>query len=183
MINTDIMKDFKQIVQEINLGRLFQHTEERCIAIISACRAEYTDSENKSRTKNLEMSVRQKGFGYVKLTGYYVENFGTEDEKHVQEYPLLITADDKDKNLLRSFAVEQGKKFDQDSILFKLPKQDAILIGTASGVFPGLNTEYKLGSWHPNKISTFYSKLKNQKTFTFESIERNKNILTLANER
>lgn len=170
----------KQSLQEINLSRLWDHTQNRTIGIVSACRGEHTEAENKNRTRKLEMDIRSAGFGFVKLTGYYVENLGKEDEVHVKEYPFLIIAEDSDKAKLKKFIVAVGKKYTQDSVLYKEASKDAHLIGTAAGVWPGLGKEESVGQWHPNRIGMFYSKMKNTKTFTFEEYKNPDSILTMA---
>lgn len=99
-------------------------------AIISASRGEYVDKdspekitpENLKRTKLLEQDLRDIGFGFRPVIGGFKENFGTPEEKLVNELSFIVpkpkdVGEDKFLNIMLNL----GKKYEQDSILVVLP--------------------------------------------------------------
>lgn len=142
------------------------------MGMITAYRGQYSIEQNEKRNSQLISDIRSAGFGYVPVTGFYVENPGTEDEQKVTEKSFVVISSANDSGRLRFFLEKSGKKYDQDSVLYKDAATDeAVLIGTASGRWPGLNVEVKVGKWKPNSIGSYYTKMKGHRTFTFESVE------------
>lgn len=166
-----------------SLSRILGHTEDRNIGIISASRGRYPKQENKTRTNELATDIRGAGFGFVKMSGHYIEGFGQEGEKTpvTEEVFFVIGKDKEDSGHLKSALKKLGAKYDQESILFK-PFGDpkAYIVGTTSvnedgePVWPGLGTEVEAGTFHPNKVGQFFTKMKSGKTFVFEGIEIDK---------
>ena len=74
-------------INESNLGRIVQHIDDGCM-MISACRGNRTDEENKEKTDELAKDIRDLGFGYVRILGGYIENKGKPDETEVTEESL-----------------------------------------------------------------------------------------------
>lgn len=170
----------KQQLQEVNLGRIWQYAQDRPMTMISASRGNLTDAQNQARTKTLEADTRAAGYGFVKAEGHYIENHGTPEAVDVKERVLIIVSEVQLKDKLKNFAIAAGKKFNQDSIFFKEPNEDATLIGTSAGAWPGLGKVESVGKWHPSKIGQFFTKLKNGKAFVFESVAEPVNLNTLA---
>lgn len=76
-----------------------------------------------------------------------------------------------------------GKKYDQDSVLYKPPDEtDAYILGTSSGAWSGLGNVEKVGKWTPNKIGEFYTKWKGR-NFVFESISEPMTISEIRAEK
>lgn len=165
---------------EASLVRLFQHTESRNVAILSAFRGRYTKSENLARSSKLEAEIRAAGYGFYKIEGRYIEGFGSEQSKEVKERAIFVIGKlGDDKGALKGLVKKLGAKYNQDSVLFKpFDGKKAVLIGTQAKdedgnpvQFPGLNVEYPVGEFKPMKVSQFYSKMKG-KPFVFESFEQ-----------
>lgn len=172
------MIKFKELV-ESNLSRVWQHVQNRTFGIITAHRSRYVDviGKNKERNKELEKLIRSGGYGFINISGHYVENYG-EDSAHVvsEECFLVIGAAGDDGGKLKGNLKKWGEHFNQDSILYKnWDSKEAVLIGTSKTDedgkvidFPGYGKSYSVGTWHPQKLGMFYSKMRNGKTFTFE---------------
>ena len=176
---------FSQYLIEQSLSRVYDHTKNRSIGIITASRGNYDgktaeehDAWNKARNKRLEKDLRDAGHSYIKVTGRYTENKGTPEEKKVTEHSYLVIGkksedDKKGKHYekMKSDIIHLGKKYNQDSVLIKHHSdENAHLHGTAEGGFPGLGVVHSVGKWHPNRTGEFYSQMKGNKTFTFEDV-------------
>jgi hypothetical protein len=167
----------ENVLNEATLVRLYRHTLDRNIGIISAFRGRYTKQENMSRSGQLESAIRAAGFGFYRLEGHYIEGYGSEQSKDVKERSYLIIGNKgDDSGNLKGFLKKMGAKFNQDSILYKsYDTKNAVLIGTQSQdedgnkvEFPGLGKEFSVGEFKPMKVNQFYSKMKG-KPFVFES--------------
>jgi len=136
-----------------SLTRVMNHFDRNSFAIISASRGIYSKVENEERTRNLMNDVRSAGYGFVKMSGRYIEGFGTEGEKtpvheevlFIASRPMKITVDttpeheaDRHKEINKSYNDEfksvmasLGEKYDQESIVFKpFGEEKAYLLGT-----------------------------------------------------
>jgi hypothetical protein len=164
-------KTYSQILQESSLARVYQHTKDRNIGMISAHRGENTAEENKTNTKELEGHIKNAGYGYIKVKGRYIENHGTPQAKNVDEHSFLVMGKKgDDKGALKGFLKTHGEHYKQDSILHKAHNENtAKLHGTKEGGFPGKDQEHDVGVWHPNKTGEFHTKMKGNRTFAFES--------------
>lgn len=173
---------FNQIhLHELNLGRIYQHSKDANMGMITAYRGEFDVDTNEKRNKELMSAIRSNGFGYVSVTGFYVENPGEENEQKVQEKSFVVISNKKDGGKLKHFLTKMGAKYNQDSVLYKDAAFDsAILIGTTSGRWPGKNVEVEAGKFTTQKIGTFYTKMRNHKTFVFECVECPENIMSRA---
>ena len=164
-------------LDEASLSRLYQHTIDRNIGIITAFRGRYTKSENLSRNSNLQADIRAAGFGFYRMEGHYIEGFGSEVSKDVKEQSFLVIGEKgNDNGKLKGTLKKLGSKYNQDSILYKaFDSKNALLIGTQGEdedgnpvEFPGLGKEVSVGEFKPMKVNQFYSKMKG-KPFVFES--------------
>jgi hypothetical protein len=164
-------KPYNQLINEVNLGRVYQHTQNRNIGMITAHRGEYEAGENNQRNQELEDSIRKAGFGYVKVRGRYIENHGTENANPVDEHSFLVIGKQgNDNGELLSFLKNHGEKYEQDSILHKShDSETAQLHGTKEGGYPGMGETVDVGKFHPSRAGEFHTVLRNRKTFSFES--------------
>lgn len=164
-------KTYSQILQESSLARVYAHTRDRSIGMISAARGENTSQENKAKTKELEGHIKNAGYGYIKVKGRYVENYGKPDAKNVDEHSFLVMGKKgDDKGELKGFLKKHGENYNQDSILHKAHNEEtAKLHGTKEGGFPGKDQEHDVGKFHPNRTGEFHTAMKGNKTFAFES--------------
>lgn len=171
----------ERLVNESSLGRIFQHSKNSNIAIMTAHRGEFDAKENEKRNRELASLIRANKFGYVPVTGYYVENQGQEDEQKVQEKSFLIISSKDDGGRLKGFVKKMGAKFNQDSVLYKnADDEDAFLIGTVAGRWPGKDVEHRAGKFVPQKIGMFYTKMRNHRTFVFESVVELEGLMSRA---
>ena len=165
------MKTFDKFLLESSLSRVYSHTKDRNIGMITAHRGENSTEENNERNAELARHIRNAGYGYIKVKGRYVENHGTPQARNVDEDSFLVIGkkgDDKDN--LKTFLLKHGEKYNQDSILHKnYNETTAKLYGTKEGSWPGKGKEHNAGEWHPSRAGEFHSVMKGSKTFTFES--------------
>ena len=165
-------------LNEASIARLWKHTEERNIGIVTAFRGRYTVQENRKRNAQLQNDIRAAGYGFYKAKGHYIEGYGSEASKDVSEEVFLVIGDKGDDNgRLKGFLKKAGAKYNQKSVFYKAFTDKAVLIGTQSKDeegrpvdFPGLNVEYSVGTFQPMKMGQFYTKMKG-KPFVFESYE------------
>lgn len=164
-------------LDEASLVRLYQHTVDRNIGIVTAFRGRYPLPENRSRNAKLHADIRSAGFGFYKMQGHYIEGFGTDKEKDVHEESFFVIGQKgNDNGKLKGFLKKVGSKYNQDSILYKqYDSKNAVLIGTQgrdedgnSVDFPGMGNEVSVGEFKPMKINQFYSKMRGR-SFVFES--------------
>jgi hypothetical protein len=173
-----------QNLTEASLGRIYQHTKNRNLGIITAFRNEYTLDENKKRNQELIKKIRDAGYGFNKIKGRFIENYGTDLARPVDEESILVFGKDgNDNDQLLNDLKNLGTEYEQESILHKAYDSDvAKLHGTKDPGFPGLNQTFELGTWHPDKVGEFHSVLRDPKTgnsslngtkrtFTFESVD------------
>ena len=167
------MKSYKNILLETSLARVFQHTKDSNIGMITASRGENTPEENKAGNKELEKSIKAAGHGYVKVKGRYVEGHGTPQAKNVDEHSFLVIGKKgDDKGELKNFLLQHGEKHGQDSILHKAHDEPtAKLHGTNEGGWPGKGEEHDVGVFHPNRVGEFHTAMKGNRTFAFESFQ------------
>jgi len=162
----------KRSLLESSLGRIYQHTKENTFGTITANRGELSSTENAARNAQLSSEIRAAGFGFIPVTGVYTENKGEATERKVEEKSFFVISAKNDGGKLKGHLLKWGKKYNQDSILYKDgDSEEAVLIGTTSGKWPGLGEVFKLGKFSLNKLADNFSKMKRNKTYTFESIK------------
>lgn len=174
----------KRELNEASMARLWKHTEERNIGIVTAFRGRYTIQENRKRNSQLQNDIRSAGFGFYKATGHYIEGYGSAASNDVHEEVFLVIGDKgDDKGRLKGFLKKAGTKYNQDSVFFKSFNDTAVLIGTQSSdeegrpvAFPGMGVEHKLGPFQPMKIGQFYTKMRGR-PFVFESYEESETFM------
>jgi hypothetical protein len=159
---------------ESSLSRVYAHTQNRNIGIITAHRGGNTPQENHERNRQLRDDLTQRGFGYIPIKGRYIENYGSKEAKPVDEHSFLVVGKQgHDNNSLKGNLRSLGKKYGQESVLYKPhDSENAKLLGTKEGTFPGLGEEHDVGKWHPNRTGEFHSLMRGsggKRIFKFES--------------
>ena len=102
--------------EEIGPSRLWKYQEhpEMNFAILSADRSERTPEENKAKSEELKKDIKSMGYWYTELKGGYVE---------ISENGKRVPVDGEDSfivpNMTKKEAMELGKKYDQDTVMFK----------------------------------------------------------------
>lgn len=158
-------------INESSLSRILSHVNsERDFAIFTAYRGIYSHNENKARNASLAADIKKLGYGFFHLDGYFIENMGKSDEKHVKEDSLFVISngDPAFQKRIQEF----NEKYNQEAWLLKADNK-IYIIDTAS------REKNDLGNYHPGKISQFYSKLKtaHNGTFVFEGAREEKGNL------
>ena len=152
-------------INETSLTRVWQHaSSDRPFAILTAFRGEYTKAENIARNKTLAASIRNDGFGFCYLDGFWVENQGTDQEVHVSEDIMFVIGDEHTDSRFLNKMIQYGKKFDQDGVLVKPRNGTHIYDQHGDKIFT-------IGELKPNKAGEMYSRLRGSpdRTFVFES--------------
>lgn len=157
----DLIED--QSVMEASLSRIFDHTQNRNIGIISACRSG-DDALNRKNTSLLKVDIRQAGFGFIMVTGSYIENKGTDNEVLVPDEDsfLVVGKDGDDSGNLIGFLKKEGLKFNQDSVLYKpYDSKEAFYVGTSkNNIDVPFGQKKSAGIWHPNNTEAYMSYIK-----------------------
>lgn len=113
--------DNNEILQESNWSRITKHINDNCF-MISGCRGDKTEQENKQRTEQLAKDLRANGLGFVRVLGGYIENKGEEDEREVTEESFFVPMPKNyDEKRFFDVAIELCKKYNQDSVLISMP--------------------------------------------------------------
>lgn len=141
----------------------------RSFAIITAFRGEVPSyEENVRRNLALAASIKSAGYGYIWMEGFFVENKGKPEERHVSEDSLFVsTAENANTEKFKKLLMGWIKEYNQDAALFKPSGGQKIYLLTKEGEMIFIGSNFK-----PNQIAENYSKLKGgeePKTFVFSS--------------
>jgi len=153
--------NLKDRLNESSLNRIYQHIQKKNIsswAIMTSYRSENSPTENKKYFKELKQKLRSMDLGFIEIEGVGQEESEDGGIKEVKEPSLFIPKINKKQ------AQKLSDSYDQWGYIYSGPEvNDKIALISVEG------TEY-LGSFHPNKFSQFFSKIKG-KPFTFESVK------------
>jgi hypothetical protein len=152
-----------------SLGRVAHHIKAgRPLAFLSASRGERSAHENNKAHDELQKHARAHGFGFQHVLGVGQENTDGGHVKPTHERSLMVVGHHDDKGHLERFAKSMGDHFGQHSVLVHRAKaKGATLIHTKGSETPG--HEEDVGSFHANKPSPFHTKVKGNRTLSFES--------------
>jgi hypothetical protein len=167
------MLEFKKYLNEVSLAKVWSHATDvqTPIAIITTFRNEYPLEQNITRNKELASQIKQAGYGYFFVDGSFIENKGTPNEKRVKEDSVFIVGSKKSNNL-KSLLKNWMLQYEQDAVLYKPIGTNKALSLNKDG------SESVLGEFHPNRIGSYMTKLKNRPgTFVFEAAFVAKNWL------
>ena len=110
----------KYQLDEASLVRLYRHTVDRNIGVVTAFRGRYPLPENRKRNAQLMADIRAAGFGYYKMQGHYIEGYKTPKQNDVHEEVFFVIGDKgNDNGKLKGFLKKWGAKYNQGSILYK----------------------------------------------------------------
>ena len=109
-----------------SLNRSLYWLNNRNCAILTAWRGSYSKAENNHRNQELQNSLRNLGYGVIRVKGCYAEvGRPVEKENSFLVFDLDDTSDFKDN------IYEQSERYEQDCFLYKpLDEEVAYLIGT-----------------------------------------------------
>lgn len=127
-------------LNEVNARSLIDRHSKDGYVIVSPCRSgidfgldpsneaqrNKLNQINNERIKKMVSLIQSSKYSYTPTYGGFIENQGSENEEVVHERSFVIYNYDKkgnigDFNELKEFALELGKKFNQDSVLVKAP--------------------------------------------------------------
>lgn len=127
LTNNEIRKNHKY---ESSWGRIIQHIEsDKTFAAISAYADGMSERTNKERHENLRRDIRAMGYGYIEMdAGYTYSKPGPYRGLTIEEESFFIP------EITREEALELGRKYDQESIIFKDKNQFAVLLSDSGAV-------------------------------------------------
>lgn len=155
-----------ETLNEVKLGRVLQHFKsERTVVILTGFRGDKSEKENEQRNKAIAGKLRNAGFGYFYVDGYWIENKGTADELKVSEDSIFTMAEPNKSKDLIELTHKLANEYDQDAIFVK--SKEGVYLLYANGKKEILDSKFKA-----NKIGDFYTQLRGKgkaSTFVFES--------------
>ena len=174
------MKTFSEFVNEASLGRIYQHIkDDKPFAAMTAFRKSCSKNENLQNNKVLKSLVKSADFGFVEVIGSYPEPQDDGEVVVVKENSIFIFGKrSDDEEVLKKLVKQLGKKYEQDSVLFKYSSGKVVLM-----YMDGRSDAVLDGKFHPNKIGDYMSRMKDGKTFTIESVAEEKELHAFYMER
>ena len=123
------MKTFSEFVNEASLGRIYQHIkDDKPFAAMTAFRKSSSEKENLRNNKVLKTLVRSANFGFVEVVGSYPEPQDDGEVVVVKENSIFIFGKHSDdEEVLKKLVKQLGKKYEQDSVLFKYSSGKVVL--------------------------------------------------------
>lgn len=166
LYNSSIVKQMENNmtpITETSLSRVWQHFDSKDTAagILTAFRGNYTYEQNVARNKSLAATIRNYGYGFFYVDGYWIENQGTPEEQKVKEDSIFVIGKISDTGFAQKIH-GLGNTWDQDAVLVKDAKGINLIF--KDGV------EQALGGLSAGGLGTAYTKLRNNKqsnTFIF----------------
>ena len=162
----------KSKIHEASLKRVMNHVSGKTtnsFGIVTSFRGSETKKVNLENNKKLGNMIRSFGYGFLKLDGHWNEcsdhNIDYKDcpesEKSVVREPAYFIP-----NITKKEIIQLGKKFQQDSVVYKGPDTDGkiFLLSKSGSVLEKWN-KLSVGN-----LSQGFSKIKG-KSFTFEGYE------------
>lgn len=164
-----------KFLDESSLSRVWQHVSQHKVptwGMLTAFRSSNTRAENLKLNKQLAADLRDKGYGFFKVEGHWLEC--QDDTIPYDKCPTDKLVDATEESLFvpgisKSDIHMLGKKYGQDSVLYgdKKHGDKAQLIFSKGGTL-------NLGSFNVNKVQQAYSKFKSGKSFAFDTDEKPK---------
>lgn len=151
----------KDYMNESSLGRIYQHIQRKNVdswAIMTSYRGENSPSENKKNFKELKNKIRSMDMGFIEIEGVGQEEDNEGNIIQAKEPSLFIPGINKKQ------AQKLSDTYDQWGYIYSGTEVNGKI-----ALISSQGTEY-LGSFHPNKIAQFFSKIKG-KPFTFEEVK------------
>lgn len=169
-------------LDEAGLSRILTHLATRNVGIVTAFRRTFDLGENRSRNRELQAQIRNAGFGFLRLGGFWIEDKGTPTETPVEEESFfVIGSKDDDSGKLLGFLRKMGAKYEQDAVVYKpWDSQSANLVFMSN---PSVLEPLGPFSMKPKDIEDMYSKFKGYK-FVFQSLSEQRSFMSrLAHQK
>jgi len=155
-------------LQESSLSRVWKHfkDEDTTVVIFTAFRDGEPYKKSVQKNRKFAAELKNSGFGYFFVDGYFPENEGTEDEVQVKEDSIFAIADANDSQKLIELCHKLANAENQDSIIVKeLDKGIYFLNQQKEKYF------LEKGKATFKEVGKYYTKLRNKKVsnlFVFE---------------
>jgi len=107
-----------------SFNRAVAHMNSKQCAFITAFRGEYSTKQNRRRNKLLESDIRASGLTFIRATGGFIENRGTDDEQRVSEDTFCVVNNRFPEKEFLQLAIQWCKDYDQDAVLVTTPKKE-----------------------------------------------------------
>lgn len=166
------IKSSKEIT-ESSLSRLYSKFGKENIGIISAFRGgEFTEAENKVRSRALQAKLITAGFDVTKVFGQYIEHHGTPKARKVIEESYFVVETESTRGKLLDFLIKEAKVYNQDSIYFKPLEEDGYLLGVSerSNAYPSYEAKVECELPVFGQEGMFFTKIRNR-PFTMNVVE------------
>lgn len=162
----DVFSDF---VMESSLSRVFQHVDGgSTIGAMSVFRSDVAGAVNEANHAMFRREIRQAGFGYIPLLGHYEETVNGSLQEVVEPSFLIISNKD-DSGRLKGFLKIMGRKYNQESVLYKDSGSDVAVL-----IFMSDFSEVVLGPWSPFALGKYYSEIGAGRGFHFKVLDEAK---------
>jgi len=166
-------------INESSLSRVFKHFNDpnTTVVIFTAFRDGVDRETSVRKNKKFAANLKNAGFGYFFVDGYFPENAGTEDEVQVSEDSIFAIANKNTSRKLIDLAHNLANSENQDSIIVKELDKGIYFLDK-----DGKKTSLTKGKIKFSEIEKFYTKLrhKNPKNnlFVFEGTHQQKGFIS-----
>lgn len=153
---------------ESSLGRIWQYATDPNISFgmispyLTDGPGKLSEPENRERVPQMATEIRDAGYGYVVLNGFWVND---KNEKVRERSFLVMTKKDPEK--LFAFLDKLRKKYGQTAFAWKQAGEEDVYGVTAEG-------KIKYGKFNPDKLGFAYSQIAKGshagRNFVFESL-------------
>ena len=111
--NEEIMKNFKQILNESGLNRVYQASQKHDTGTMSAFRSSkdclegesISKKENRSKNRKLKALLLKAGYGVTAIKGTYIEGYKTSSAREVDEESFLVVDLEDNGNLKQDLII------------------------------------------------------------------------------
>lgn len=156
-----IIKECENFLNETNLGRVWKNVEENCMICISALRDEITDLKTRQNlTKELEIKIKKGNFGFSKVKGGFIETLDDGTKVSVEEDTFMV--------FFKSERLKEALVY-FDALRQKFKQESFLLVENKIAYYIDNFGKHEIGKFNVNTASQYFTKLKNGKSFTFES--------------
>ena len=160
---------------ESSLSRIAAHVAHHACGGITAYRGDRSREENQRANRLLVARIQSAGYGATAIFGSYIEQYGSDKAQEVSEHSFFVhnfRIDGGDELALQHWLCEQGRDFNQDSILSVPFGESARLIGTSArpDAYPPMGVEEIVGRFSGGVIAEFMSRVDNR-PFIFGKVE------------
>jgi hypothetical protein len=128
------------------------------VGLITAYRRELAPAENEARDAELRNEIR-RCFGLLCLRGRYIENYRLPCARPMDEHDYLVIGNEDDSGNLKGFLRKYGRKYGQESVIYKGYYRDAHLHALRNLPRLGMNDgdSKSLGRFHPKRLGVLHT--------------------------